>query len=289
MPKRSSILRSSLANASVTAAATLGGLCVSAVADTLIVTTIDDNTLIEDSGGAWSSGASLNFYAGRVGPNGESKLRRGVIKFDVAAIPVGSTIQSVTVKLYCSKSGSGSAFVVNLKRLTQSFGEGSSFSFGGGGSPPSIGDATWIHRSYPNLYWTVPGGDFVAAASASKSVSGTGPYTWTSTPLLVSDVQGWVNNSAVNYGWLVQGNEVTLQSVKRFDTHEAAASTQPILTVTYAPPAPMIGDLNGDLKVNGADLAILLGQWGASGSGDFDASGAVNGADLGTLLGGWTG
>ncbi|MFO0874182.1 MAG: M12 family metallo-peptidase [Phycisphaerales bacterium] len=48
-------------------------------------------------------------------------------------------------------------------------------------------------------------------------------------------------------------------------------------------------DLNGDCAVNGADLGILLGNWGGSGVGDFDGNGIVDGADLGVLLGAWTG
>ena len=46
-------------------------------------------------------------------------------------------------------------------------------------------------------------------------------------------------------------------------------------------------DLNGDGVVNGADLAILLIQWGADGSADFNGDGVVNGADLATLLASW--
>ncbi|MBL9141209.1 MAG: pre-peptidase C-terminal domain-containing protein, partial [Phycisphaerae bacterium] len=46
-------------------------------------------------------------------------------------------------------------------------------------------------------------------------------------------------------------------------------------------------DLNFDGLVNGADLGMLLSNWGNSGAGDFDNSGAVNGADLGALLGNW--
>jgi len=49
------------------------------------------------------------------------------------------------------------------------------------------------------------------------------------------------------------------------------------------------GDLNGDGLVNGADLGILLSQWGGPGSGDLDGDGQVNGADLGGLLANWTG
>ena len=48
-------------------------------------------------------------------------------------------------------------------------------------------------------------------------------------------------------------------------------------------------DLNCDGAVNGADLGVLIGNWGGSGTGDLNADGVVNGADLGVLIGGWTG
>jgi hypothetical protein len=47
------------------------------------------------------------------------------------------------------------------------------------------------------------------------------------------------------------------------------------------------GDLNGDGVVNAADLAILLGQWGGSGSADLNGDGTVSAADLAILLGSW--
>lgn len=46
-------------------------------------------------------------------------------------------------------------------------------------------------------------------------------------------------------------------------------------------------DLNNDGVVNGADLGLLLGNWGNSGTGDINGSGTVDGADLGVLLGNW--
>ena len=47
-------------------------------------------------------------------------------------------------------------------------------------------------------------------------------------------------------------------------------------------------DLNCDGVVNGADLGILLGDWGQEGvPGDITGDGPVNGADLGILLGAW--
>jgi hypothetical protein len=48
-------------------------------------------------------------------------------------------------------------------------------------------------------------------------------------------------------------------------------------------------DLNGDGWVDGADLGLLLLQWGGAGSGDLDGNGIVDGGDLGLLLLAWTG
>ena len=49
-------------------------------------------------------------------------------------------------------------------------------------------------------------------------------------------------------------------------------------------------DLNDDGDVNGADLGLLLGQWGPCDGGacaDLTGDGLINGADLGILLGSW--
>jgi len=52
----------------------------------------------------------------------------------------------------------------------------------------------------------------------------------------------------------------------------------------------LLGDLDGNGLVNGADISILLGQWSAKGGiADLDGNGLVNGADLALLLGHWTG
>lgn len=48
-------------------------------------------------------------------------------------------------------------------------------------------------------------------------------------------------------------------------------------------------DLNGDGRVDGLDLAVLLANWGGSGAGDIDQSGVVNGNDLTAMLAAWTG
>jgi hypothetical protein len=57
---------------------------------------------------------------------------------------------------------------------------------------------------------------------------------------------------------------------------------------TYANCCP--GDLNSDGAVNGADIYVILGFWGAANSfpvADINGDGVVNGADLATVLSNW--
>ena len=262
-----------------------------AFADTATLTSVADNTLIEDSGGSYSAGAAGYFFAGKVGVNGGSLLRRGALRFDLSAIPAGSTITSVSLRMNCSAVGLTTQYPISLKRFTKSWGEGPSVAFGGGGAPSEPNDVTWLHRFYGSTQlWTNPGGDFATTISATKNVGPMGVYVWASTALLVADVQGWLNTPTNNFGWCVLGNETVDQSVKRFDSHEASVATvRPQLTVIFTPPSSNPYDLNNDNKVNAADLAVLLGNWGTNGRGDFNSSGTVDAADLASMLSVWTG
>lgn len=61
------------------------------------------------------------------------------------------------------------------------------------------------------------------------------------------------------------------------------------LPVTAAS-AQCAADLNGDRKVNGADIDVLFGQWGTAGGAtgaDIDGNGTVSGTDLGVIIGEW--
>ncbi len=70
------------------------------------------------------------------------------------------------------------------------------------------------------------------------------------------------------------------------------SATNPTLGITgtlVLNPIHAAGDLNGDGVVDGADLGMLLAQWGACPGcdADLDSNGVVDGSDLGTLLGNW--
>jgi uncharacterized membrane protein len=55
----------------------------------------------------------------------------------------------------------------------------------------------------------------------------------------------------------------------------------------HAAAPPCTADISGDGAVDGADLGVLLSNWGQSGQGDLDGNGVIDGADLGSLLVAW--
>lgn len=200
-----------------------------------------DNTLYFDEAGSLSNGRGDYFFVGRTS---DGNLRRTVLQFDATSIPSFATVTSATLTLHVSRSAGGSTNVT-LQRLTSSFGEGPSNAEGqeGGGTSALEGDATWLHRAWPNVYWNTPGGDFAPLISAARSVSGFGNYTWSSAQL-TADVQAWVQNSSGNLGWILRGNETTNRTAKRFDSqHSPDLTVRPRLTVTYTIPEPGAGAL----------------------------------------------
>jgi hypothetical protein len=261
--------------------------CMVALADSISLGSAADATLIQEPTGEYALGAAYNVYAGRIGDNGGATIRRGLMRFNFSAIPAGSTITSVTLRLYMSQTQSGSQSV-GLHRCSLAWTEGTAFAFGGAGTNAGIGDSTWNYQVYPTVPWPTPGGAFAATASATKAVSAVGFYSWSSTAALVADVQSWVNNPASNHGWVLKGNEAASTTVKRFESREAAAN-QPLLVVNYLPPSTVPLEFRSAGRFDGADLAILLSQWGAGASSPADLTddGVVNGGDLAVLLGDW--
>ncbi len=206
---------------------------------TVSINPSQDNTLFEDANGGLSDGAGDHFYVGKTNSN---KTRRGLIKFNVASsIPSGALITSVSLSLTMDKSISG-ASNVSLYKLSTDWGEGSSFSSGGGASATQ-NDATWLNTFYPGSYWTTPGGDFSSTISASTSVNSTGVYTWSS-PQMVADAQNWLNTTSTNFGWCLVGDESTYPTTKRFVSKESSSTSDiPVLVVTYIPNAVILNPL----------------------------------------------
>src|ERR1043166_1421556 len=141
-----------------------------------------DNTLYESATGSLSNGAGQYLFSGRTSQLSGS-IRRGLMRFDIAAaVPAGSTINSVTLTLHCSSSASG-VELHTLHRASMDWGEGSSDATGaeGQGIAATTGDATWLHTFYPTSFWATAGGDFAASSSADAMVDQADLfYSWTS-------------------------------------------------------------------------------------------------------------
>lgn len=205
-----------------------------AQADVVMIGATADNTLIEDAEGDVSSGGSTGMFVGRNNQPSNSR-RRSVVLFDIAAaIPAGSTINSVMLGLSLVPSNEASA-TVSVHRLQAAWGEGTATSSGGQGAPAGLGDATWIYSQYNSAAWTTPGGDF-DAASTQMAVGAVGDYLWPSTTAMIADVQAFLDSPAANFGWILIGNESVGQTSKRFATREDAdEALRPRLIVDYTP------------------------------------------------------
>src|SRR3954470_9891746 len=93
-----------------------------------------DNTLFQSSTSSpsqqLSDGAGQHFYVGETA-QGANALRRGALKFNLSAVPAGSTITSVTLTLNMSLTVSGPS-TVGLHRALLNWGEGTSNAGTGG-------------------------------------------------------------------------------------------------------------------------------------------------------------
>jgi hypothetical protein len=208
------------------------GSCAPAFGEFLAVAPSLDNTLYEDPTGSLSNGAGTGVFAGATQT---PLIRRGLMSFDLSAIPAGSTITQVALTVHVSSTGS-TQIQMGLHKVLASWGEGTSVAGGngGGGIAAAAGDATWTYRFYNTTQWASPGGDYAALASATTTIGGVSFYTW-SGPGMAADVQSWLDSGG-NFGWLIKGGESIAGSAKRFDSRETLDPTlRPLLEIQYIP------------------------------------------------------
>lgn len=213
---------------------------VAAQVSTATLNPVKDNTIFSELTSNSDAGGKLTSGRTNVG-----NLRRALLGFNIAGgLPPGAIVTSAQLTLNLNQTTATANASMSLSRLSQDWGEGTSDPLGnagGAGVPATVGDATWTARFYdpatPTL-WTAAGGSYNATPSATATVGpALGVYTWTSA-LLATDVQGWVNTPATNFGWILVGDEVTNQSARRFYSRESAANLRPALALSYNPTVP---------------------------------------------------
>jgi hypothetical protein len=282
----------------LTAVASTYALGFDSGAATVTIEASRDATIFENNVNNGSGGGNGLFS----GTNGaQNSPRRALIGFNVAgSVPAGALIQDVQLTLFLGQFpnvGAQPTSTIGLHRVAADWSEGTTQeqippndTFGGlgQGAPAVDGDVTWNARTFSATTptpWTAAGGDFDPTVSASTVVTRTllSGYVWGSTETLVGDVQGWIENPASNFGWmLVNAQETTPATFRAFYSHETAtAALRPQLSLTYV----LTGDFDANDVVDGADLANWKANLGASGvathaQGDADGDRDVDGADF---------
>lgn len=240
-------------------------------ADVVTVGSSRDTTIYNNNVNNSAGGTVVMFS----GTDGNAAIKRALVQFNIASnVPAGSTITDVQLTLYLGQvagmATTGTAGI-GLHRLTADWGEGTngagtSIAGDGQGFAAKDGDATWANRFFSSTSptsWATAGGDFIATSSAQTIVGATTNtgYIWISTPALVADVQGWVDNPSSNFGWLLENNnEVSMRTFRAFFTREETNSAwQPQLQITFTPPAgPPVLSIstvnNGLLQITASNL-----------------------------------
>jgi len=217
-----------------------------------------------------------------VGADGMGNPKRALIEFDIAAfVPAGATITSASLSLVLGMVAGADLTprTIGLFDVTTNWAGGTNGTTGfpgpgfggtGQGFAPNPGDATWNFSKFNTLKWNTPGGggDFVAAASAATVVSQNlnTPYVWDSTAQMVADVQGWLDGTLSNFGWLLKNDsEGSPTTFRAFYTREGAIEQNvpqfaPELTVDFIAPVAVPEPASLGLAAVGA-LTIIPLAW----------------------------
>lgn len=211
-------------------------------ATSIVLAPVADATLYDRSSLLASNGSGEYLYFGFTDDN---ETRRALVRFDVAgAIPAGARIASAKLVLNVDRTRDDDVVPFTVHRVTAGWTEGASYSQTAGqgsGTAPGDGDVTWVHSTFPDVMWENPGGDFEPKPSSSTTVGAPPrgqllPITWPSTDAMIADVQGWLDDTAGSYGWVVLGHEESRQTARRVRAREhEEGDSHPRLVIEYLP------------------------------------------------------
>jgi hypothetical protein len=209
-------------------------------ADSVLLTPVADTSLSEVSS-LNNMGLVQSLAAGDTARN---ERFRALLKFDVgAAIPSGAVVTGASLQLTVVKAPAftpPSVFV--LHRMLMDWGEGEKGAGGltGLGSLATSGEASWEYRFHPSVPWIDPGGaagtDYSLTASAIASPVTLEPVNFGSSAEMIADVQGWLDDSDANFGWMVKEEaELIAFTARRLGSREHPTDP-PRLQVDYTVP-----------------------------------------------------
>ncbi|MHB8858928.1 MAG: DNRLRE domain-containing protein [Thermoleophilia bacterium] len=187
------------------------------------------DTSVSSTGATLNYGGSTDITAGNISASAET--RRGLIKFDLSAIPVGSTVNSATLSIYQHGQQSSATVPLELDYATRTWAEGT-------GNGAATGDgATWVTSDGVNG-WSAAGGDFnnVAPPTATAPDSPSGAWV----DFAVRDLtQNWINGSITNEGAFIKkvAENPAANDARYFYSSDylSDASLRPKLAIEYVP------------------------------------------------------
>jgi len=145
-----------------------------------------------------------------------------LLKWDLSGIPAGSTLQSATLSINVTGASADTYEIYELKRSWTET------------------QATW-NKSNSATSWQSAGAhgslDRGATVLGTVTASAVGIRNVVLNAAGLAVVQGWVNNPATNFGFILQDYANTIKDDLAFSSREATiAANRPQLQVVYSPP-----------------------------------------------------
>lgn len=210
-----------------------------------------DNTIFKGSN--LSNGLGEYIFTGTTDKN---VIKRALLQFDLTdAVPEGIRVDSVRIILHPTRVKPGST-QVQLHVITTEWGEGTSRATDGDGkgAAATAGDATWTFAKYSKDPWVNSGGDFIDTTISAKTTVTLGKATNIKADRITRDVNNWLQDSIMNYGWIIIGDETkTATSVKFASKDHSDNTLKPKLKLYYQ-------GVNSVSEVPGMELKLSVYQ-----------------------------
>jgi hypothetical protein len=145
-----------------------------------------------------------------------------LLRFDLSSIPAGSTLRSATLSLNITGASTNTYEIYELKRNW------------------SESQVTW-KKANSSANWQSAGAQ--GSLDRGSTVLGTIHSTAAGTSIInlttagVAAVQGWINNPATNFGFVIEDYANANKDDLVFSSKEAAVANRPKLQLVYDPPA----------------------------------------------------
>lgn len=176
-------------------------------------------------------GTGTTMVTGGLGSNAGNALRRALLRFEVAGqVPLGARVTSATLTFNLVREPlAPEDSLFQLRKILR---------------PWKETQVTWNVPAKDTPPWDGSGcagtNDVSAVVSGSVAISSPGVYVIPTTPGMVADVQGWLDNPFANDGWLLRSDTEAPFTARHIATRESGAAA-PVLTVEFTP-APVLRD-----------------------------------------------